>query len=201
MRLVMRRFDLDAIGQTIATKANSAARPIVVAIDGRSGAGKSTLARELAGALGAAVISGDDFFTGGVVVRGDSAQQRAADCIDWRRQRAVLLAIRNHERASWHAFNWQAFDGSVEHDATGCAPERIVLLEGVYSARPELADLLDLRMLVRVPDEVRMRQLVEREGSLSRWELQWHEAEDHYFANVISPGWFDLTIEPITFAR
>jgi uridine kinase len=197
MRLVGPRFDLEGIGQTIATKAKSAARPVVVAIDGRSGAGKSTLARELAGALGAAVISGDDFFAGGVVVRHDSAPERAADCIDWRRQRAVLCAIRNHERASWHAFDWRAFDGSLERDATGCAPARIVLLEGVYSARPELADLLDLRMLVRVPDDLRMRQLVAREGPLSRWELQWHEAEDHYFANLVSPGWFDLTIEPV----
>jgi len=66
-----------------------------------------------------------------------------------------------------------------------------VLLEGVYSARPELADLVDLRVLVCVPEELRIRQLVAREGGLSAWELQWHEAEDHYFASVVPPSWFD----------
>jgi hypothetical protein len=69
-------------------------------------------------------------------------------------------------------------------------------LEGVYSARPELNDLLDIRVLLRVAEEQRMRQLLAREGSLSAWELQWHHAEDYYFQQLAPAGHFDLIVEP-----
>ena len=36
-----------------------------------------------------------------------------------------------------------AFDGSFEPEPRRCDPADIVLLEGVFSARPELADLLE----------------------------------------------------------
>ena len=187
-------YDSALLLRAISAKSSAAPRPIVVALDGRSGVGKSTLARDIAAPLGAALIEGDDFFMGGVVVRRDSPMERAAHCIDWRRQRAALLALRRSEPASWHAFDWEAFDGSLERKVTGCLPAPVVVLEGVYSARPELADLVDLRVLVCVPEELRLRRLIEREGSLSPWELQWHEAEDHYFAHVVRRAAFDLVL-------
>ena len=68
---------------------------------------------------------------------------------------------------------------------------RYVLLEGVYSARPELADLLDLRVLVDAPDDIRASRLLAREGTLGPWEQQWHEAEDHYFRTIMPQNQFD----------
>jgi uridine kinase len=68
-------------------------------------------------------------------------------------------------------------------------------VEGVYSARPELADLLDLRLLLRVPDDVRRARLLAREHVLTAWEQQWHEAEAWYFSNVAPPASFDVIIE------
>jgi hypothetical protein len=65
----------------------------------------------------------------------------------------------------------------------------------VYSARPELADLLDLRMLLRVPDHVRMARLLGREHKLTAWERQWHEAEDWYFDSAVPPAGFDIIVE------
>ena len=168
---------------------------MIVAIDGRSGVGKSTLAGELAQLLGATVIDGDDFFAGGVTLRSDDPQQRAADCIDWRRLRPVLEALRKGQPASWHAFDWEAFDGSLEQTSTVARSSRFVVLEGVYSGRPELADLVDLRIVVRMPEARRMRQLVEREGTLGPWELQWHEAEEHYFSHTMPAERFDLIID------
>jgi uridine kinase len=168
-----------------------------VALDGRSGAGKSTLAKRLAQAVPATLLDGDSFFAGGVVVRGDSPRERARDCIDWRRQRTVLEAMRAGRVASYCAFDWEAFDGSLQTEPTvvELAASQVVILEGVYSARPELADLLDLRVLLRIPDDVRMARLLEREQALTAWELQWHEAEEWYFANVAPPQGFDIIVE------
>ena len=170
-------------------------RPIVVAIDGRSGTGKSTLAAQLATILDATVVGGDDFYAGGVTVRDDTPADRARDCIDWRRQRPVLEALRAGREARYHAFDWNAFDGRLETEMTRHAPRPCIVLEGVYSARPELADLVDLRVLVRVPDNVRLARLLAREGGIGRWERQWHEAEEHYFAHVPPPAAFDVIVE------
>ena len=167
----------------------------MVALDGRSGSGKSTLARRLAGALDAALVDGDSFFAGGVAVRSDTPEQRARICIDWRRQRPVLEALRAGREASYLAFDWEAFDGRLESAATRIQPKAVIILEGVYSARPELADLIDLRVLLRVNDETRLARLLAREGQIGAWERQWHEAEDHYFAHTAAPEWFDLIVE------
>lgn len=185
--------------ETAAALIQQAARtqsgPLVVAIDGRSGTGKSTLAGALADRLGARVIEGDDFYAGGTGIEGDPPQSRAARCIDWQSQRRVLSALRTGQAASYRAFDWDAFDGSLAPVATVVAPARILILEGAYSARPELRDLLDLTILATVPQPVREARLVRREGEIGPWERQWHEAEDWYFAHAAPEAGFDLVLD------
>ena len=174
--------------------ARESERPLVVAIDGRSGSGKSTLAQALAQKLDAAVIEGDDFYAGGTMLRADSPAARAAACIDWARQRPVLQALRAGQEARWHPFDWDAFDGSLCAAATRLAPRAVIILEGTYAARPELADLVDLRVLVTVPDDERRARLMAREGNIGPWERQWHEAEELYFGSVMPPDGFDIIV-------
>lgn len=174
-------------------------RPVIIAIDGRSGAGKSTLSQTLARELDAVVIEGDDFYAGGTCVRSDEPASRAANCIDWTRQRYILEGLAAGQEAQWRAFDWDAFDGRLCDEMTIAAPRSVVILEGVYAGRPELADLLDLRVMLTVPDEVRLARLFAREGSIGAWEHQWHEAEDYYFEAVMPAARFDMIISlPLT---
>lgn len=71
----------------------------------------------------------------------------------------------------------------------------MIVLEGVYSARPELSDLLDLRVLLSIPDEMRLARLAAREGSIGPWERQWHEAEDVYFRDIMTLRSFDVVVD------
>jgi hypothetical protein len=64
----------------------------------------------------------------------------------------------------------------------------------VYSCYPDLADLLDIRILLVVADPVREHRLLQREGMIGPWERQWHEAEEWYFANLTIADDFDLVI-------
>jgi uridine kinase len=169
-------------------------RPCVVALDGRSGAGKSTLAANIAEALGACVVDGDDFFSGGLAVRSDALQDRVRDCIDWKRQRPVLEALRAGRKASYSAFDWDAFDGRLEIEPTVVEPRSVVLFEGVYTARPELTDLVDLRVLLWVSETTRVARLLAREGDIGAWERQWHEAEEWYFTHAVPSHVFDLIL-------
>ena len=76
-------------------------------------------------------------------------------------------------------------------------PAAVVILEGAYSARPELSDLFALRVLLDVPRDVRRARLLQREGERYRaeWEARWGEAEDLYFEVLMPPGAFDLVLD------
>ncbi|UIJ44903.1 hypothetical protein LZK98_17915 [Sphingomonas cannabina] len=145
----------------------------------------------------ALVIEGDDFYAGGIELRTDSPASRAAACIDWTRQRSVLEALAARREAWWRAFDWNAFDGRLCDEPTRVESKPVVILEGVYAARPELADLLDLRVAVVAPDEVRLVRLAEREGAIGPWERQWHEAEEFYFRAVMPMAKFDVVVKDL----
>jgi uridine kinase len=189
----------------VVARRTSLGRAVFVALDGRSGAGKSTLAAVLAeacrsGGVTVTVIEGDDFYAGGTAERWDrrSPAQKADHVIDWRRQHRVLDDLRRRGSASWYPFDWEAPDWDSDRVPLRSTPMSlesadIVLLEGAYSARPELHDVLDLRILLDTPPQQRRRQLLEREGDHYRsdWEVRWAAAEDHYFGAVMPPDRFD----------
>lgn len=185
------------------------AAPLVVGIDGRSGGGKSTLAAAVAARLPAdhgltvAVIEGDEFYAGGSSATWDArtAEEKASLVIDWRRQRVVLESLLADGVAEWRPFDWEADDWDADAVPLLDAPSRavtadVIVLEGAYSCRPELHDLLDLLVLLDPPAERRRRQLLEREGDAHRadWDGRWAEAEDHYFDVVMPPERFDLVL-------
>jgi uridine kinase len=139
----------------------AAAGMVIVGIDGRSGSGKSTLANAVAEALTAdgdgpvTVIEGDDFYGGGSAETWDrwTHADRADRVIDWRRQRTVLEQLRSSSVARWHPFDWDSDDWDADIAPFDAEPvvasaTDVVLLEGAYSCRPELHDLLDLRVLL-----------------------------------------------------
>lgn len=195
--VVLRAGDLAPLVELVRARAQARTAPpaFVVAIDGRSGSGKSTLAAQLAAELDAVVVDGDAFFAGGVHVRDDAPQDRADACIHWRRQREVIAALREGRRARYLAFDWEAFDGRLEVAPTELEPRPVIIVEGVYSARPELRDVVDLRVLMRVPEATRVQRLVAREGAIGPWDEQWHEAEAWYFAERAPAATFDVVVD------
>lgn len=169
--------------------------PVLVAVDGRSGAGKSTFAAALATAAQASLVDGDAFYAGGLNVRNDTVQERADACIDRPKLRATLENLKAGRAAIYRPFDWDAFDGSLAALPVIVEPARVIIVEGVYSAHPDFADLLDVRILLSAPDDLRNQRLVVREGSVGPWERQWHEAEEWYFAHLARRDDFDLVID------
>ena len=180
---------------------------VTVGLDGRSGAGKSTIAATVAEALRAegtsvAVVEGDDFYLGGTAATWDarSAAEKVDTVIDWRAQRPLLEALRAGEATAYRPFDWDSDDWDAEErpmgDPVAVEAAPVVILEGAYSCRPELHDLLDVTALLDVPQDVRRARLLAREGDEHRadWESRWSEAEDHYFGSVMPPDRFDLVV-------
>ena len=149
------------------------------------------------------MIDGDEFYAGGTAERWDqrSPAEKADHVIDWRRQHRVLDDLRVHGNASWYPFDWEAPDWNSDRvpmrsTPTSTALTDVVILEGAYSARPELHDVLDVRVLLDTPPPQRRRQLLEREGDEYRadWEARWSAAEDHYFGVIMPADRFDHVV-------
>jgi uridine kinase len=173
--------------------------PIFVAIDGRSGTGKSTLAVRVAARVGATVVEGDDFYAGGddSEWKQRSVREKVRDCIDWRRLKSEALdhLLAGHT-ATWHPFNFETGTGLAAHSVSR-EPADVIILDGVYSARPELREIIDLSVLVEVPDDLaRRHRLVAREGQtfMDSWHALWDGAEDYYFTQIRPPSSFDLVV-------
>ncbi|MFN3592266.1 MAG: hypothetical protein ACK4TG_08770, partial [Thermaurantiacus sp.] len=83
-------------------------------------------------------------------------------------------------------------DGRLADAPTQAEPIGIILLEGVYAARPELADLMDLTVLIDIDDMERLARLRAREGEIGPWEQQWYAAETHYFEKSMPVDKFDF---------
>jgi len=159
---------------------------LLVAIDGCGGSGKSAFAAELARALGAAslraeVVAFDEFFLPSELRPGGSPGERPiGGDFDWRRLRdQVLQPLRSGLAARYARYDWARDALLAERDI---GPGAVVLVEGVYTSRRELAPLYHLRIWVDCPREVRLRRGLERDGEdgRARWELDWMPCEVRY---------------------
>lgn len=184
--------------------------PLLIALDGGSGAGKSALAsqveRELNSVgISAALIPSDDFYAAHIpddVWESFTFAERADHAIDWCRLRAEALEPLVVGRpAKWYPFDFEAGphkDGTypVSSKIEVRMPAAVILLDGAYSTRPELADLIDISVLVDVPTEVRHARLSAREEAkwLADWHDRWDRAEAWYFRYVRPPDTFDLRV-------
>ena len=173
---------------------------IVVALDGRSGAGKSTLAAALAATVDAATVHVDDFYRD--TPEADRLELSPAQGVDryfdWERLRdEALTTLVRRERACFRRFDWVAGRGLTR--SVTLQPRDIVVVEGVYSARPELYDLLDLTVLVETTNEERERRRHQRSRTVSRddphgWDARWDAAELLYFEAIRPRNTFDLIV-------
>ena len=165
----------------------------LVGIDGRGGAGKSSLADALA-ALDSAVtvVRMDDFYTP------EPRRDEIGASIDWRRVIEQVVGPLTRERPGrYQRFDWDDHRLEEWHDV---AVGGIVILDGVYSTRRELAGYLSYRIWVEVPRAVGMERGIARDGETSRpwWENEWMPDEDRYVEDQRPADSADLIVDGST---
>jgi uridine kinase len=176
---------------------------LVLAIDGHGAAGKSTIAGAVADATAAALVHTDDFFRPASEVAGRAERRSpglpglpALACYyDWRRIKdRALVPLRAGRGATFRRFDWERGSGLGQEVTVD--PSLLVLLEGVFSAAPELSDLVDRSVLVDTPKPVRLRRLHTR-ITPEEWDDDWLTAEQAYFDAVRPPSSFDLVVQGV----
>lgn len=170
--------------------------PVVVAVDGASAAGTTTLAAEVGRRLRASVVGGDDFYR--VMPEEQRWRLSAAEGVkqyfDWQRlRREALEPLRAGRPARYRPFDWRTGAG-LTTQLVEVAPTRVIVVEGVYSARPELEDVVDLAVLVETPADERVRRLRVRGHGNDVWWPRWNAAEELYYATIRPRSSFDLVV-------
>jgi uridine kinase len=166
---------------------------LLVGIDGAGGAGKSTLANGIGEACGgrAAIIRCDDFYR---PLNAQGTPEEAYEkYFDWRRLRdEALLPLRNGQPARYQRYDW-SIDSLAEWITI--EPREIILVEGVFSTRPELRTLLEVTLFVETPRDERIRRMSARPQPSISWIDRWMAAEDWYLATIAPHRTADLVIE------
>jgi uridine kinase/molybdopterin-guanine dinucleotide biosynthesis protein A len=191
---------VSAILDLIADRRSRSDQPIVIALDGPSCAGKSILATAVALRSGASVLEGDDFYQT-MLPRLTVAQREAMSdhavvdaLIDWARLRdEALLPLRAGQSATFQPYDWGIDDGRLGQLKAIRAAD-VIIVDGVYSARPELADLVDVAVYLGVDPQTRADRYAARHNDPD-WTRFWERGEAHYFGVVRPPASFDLQLD------
>jgi len=156
----------------LATRVPRLDRPVLVVVDGADGAGKTVLADELAPLLpGTVRASLDDFhhpraYRHG---RGRTAQTVWERSFDHAAIRRELLDPWRRGAGSAYRRRWHDLAGDALVDPVEDPPQRvprhgILVVDGVFAQRPELADAWDLVVYLDVTDDVRVARMAVRDG-------------------------------------
>lgn len=167
---------------------------VCIAIDGHSAAGKSTLAGRLSGVFDVALVSVDDFYS----VMEDEVRARLSPregveyYFDWKRMRdQALIPLLEGRPAVYRPYDW---DTNLLHPQTATVePAPLVVVEGLFAARPELMDLISLTVLVEADPEIRAERQAERDDE-AIWVQRWDKAERYYFDNIRPTATFDIRV-------
>jgi uridine kinase len=156
-------------------------KPFFIAIDGHSAAGKSTLARHVAGSLSdAVVVYTDDFYRPMNEEKRFklNAQESYEYYYDWQRlKQEVLQPLSASNVAEFRVYDWQ------NNQLAGwkrIEPTEFIIVEGCYSARPELESFFNIVVLVETLPEERQRRQAKRNDATQAWLDRWDRAERFY---------------------
>jgi uridine kinase len=170
---------------------------VLVAIDGPGGSGKSTLAGELALLRDdVAIIDGDDFYRPlGESTRAALTPLEAVDLLfDWERLRDEALApLVRGEDARYRRYDWPS--ERLGEDVATVAAHGVVVIEGVYVARPALRGHYDLIVVVEAPRELCLARQLARGENEPEQIARWRAAEEWYLERQDPKRVADLVID------
>lgn len=170
---------------------------LIAGIDGAGGAGKSTLARGISDAFAGrvAIVRCDDFYRPLIDAQYSrlTPEEAYENYFEWRRLRdEALTPLRGGQRARYQRYDWST---NRLAEWIEVEPREIMLVEGVFSTRPELRQLIDVAIFIDTPRDERMRRMLARPQGSTSWMDHWMAAEDWYLKHIAPDRRANLVIE------
>jgi uridine kinase len=154
---------------------------------------------------GATILPGDDFYWADLPKLTPAQRQAMNDAevadavMDWPRLRTEALEpLTRRQPATYRPYDWAADDGSLAAPRTMPAAD-LVVCEGIYTARSELSDLVQLAVYVDVDVAHRSARLRER-ADRPEWAAFWDRGESFYLSARRPPASFDLRVSGSNYA-
>ncbi len=177
-------------------RTHSSKSPLLVAIDGQSAAGKSILARYIQRHLPhVSIVHADDFYQ--VMDEHERARLDAeggyTTYYDWQRlETHVLKPLVQGQPACYQLYDWST--GQLG-DYVTVQPEGVILVEGLYTLRPELRPYFDVKIWVDTDFAQRMQRQGERTDPWE-WVERWEAAEIFYIQQFTPEMYADIVVHP-----
>ena len=182
----------------------------IVGIDGLGGAGKSTISETLRERLTkqhirVILLHADDFIHPRAVRYNDSLP--AWKCyydLQWRYDylRDILQEMRegNDTGIQIELYDKDADCYHTEHFVS--EPDAVMIVEGVFLQRPELAGCFDCMAYLDIPEPVRLERVLQRDVYIGdaaaireKYETRYFPAEHHYMEECIPAARADVLIK------
>jgi uridine kinase len=123
----------------------------------------------------------DDFYLPSAqLIKGPQEEKPIGSDFDWKRVlKQVLEPISQDNEGYYQRYDWELDDLAEWHRVPVGG---IVIIEGVYSIRKELANYYDYMIWVDCPRDIRLMRGLERDGEQARanWVMNWMISEDRY---------------------
>ncbi|MFT4416873.1 uridine kinase family protein [Fredinandcohnia humi] len=155
---------------------------LLIGIDGCGGSGKSTFANKLKDeCTNVTVVHMDDFYLpSSQIIHSHPENKPIGADFDWKRMlHQVLEPLSQNKEGQYQRYDWVT-DRLAEWHTVPVGG--IVIIEGCYSIRKELANIYDYTIWVDCPRETRLSRGLTRDGEEARdmWENNWMISEDMY---------------------
>jgi len=173
------------IDETLRDLFSSAAKPLVISIDGPAGSGKTTLAGEIArsfaGTYSIEVIHLDELYNGWDLALSASLFEKLIE---------LIAAQRANEISEIAIYDWAA--GSF-NSYRKINPAQLLIIEGVGSCNQAIREKLTTSIWLDIDQSRGMERVLDRDGvEIAEQMIKWQAMESEYFAR-------DLTRESAEF--
>jgi uridine kinase len=154
----------------------------LVCVDGPAGSGKTTLAGAVADVVpGSVVVHCDE------LLQGWGGMSGLASTVE-----KLLAPLAAGRSSAWRRWDWLADGWAETHPVE---PGGLLVLEGVGSWSPAIADVVGFLVWVEAASELRLARGIERDGEAMRphW-MRWRIEEDQMFERFGTRSHADLVV-------
>ncbi|MCI7767903.1 MAG: uridine kinase [Oscillospiraceae bacterium] len=165
-------------------------RTAIIGIDGLGGAGKSTVSEKIRLALSdngihCTILHIDDFIHPRAVRYSDkTADWECYYYLQWRYDYLIgeiIMPLRNdghfHKEIEIYDKDMDSYFLSDTEIPAGS----VVIIEGIFLQRDELRDLFDFMIFIDIPEDVRLKRVLERDGYIGSKEQIAAKYNSRYF--------------------
>lgn len=152
---------------------------IIVCIEGNSGAGKSYLASIIKEVYDCNVFHTDDYFLTPMLRTEQRLKQPGGNIDIERLNSEIISGILSGEPFEYNVYNCQIDSFAT----TEAQPNRLNIIEGVYSAHPLVSANYDIKVFLSIDAEEQSRRVLQRSGQQmhKRFVEEWIPLENKYF--------------------